>query len=299
MDSKELYRQIFSIRYVETRLLELFSQGKLNGTTHAYIGQEANGVGVISHLNNDDIVWSNHRCHGHYIAFTDDIEGLIHELVGTPKGVCAGIGGSQHLCNKNFFTNGVQGSIAPVATGMAMAQKLKNINQITTLFIGDGTLGEGAVYEAMNIASLWSLPILFVIENNFYAQSTPSYLEIAGDIISRPKSFAIESSLISSNDISITSDAGKCAVEFVRTNIKPYALVMETYRTCPHSKGDDNRDLKEIEAWREKDPLTFAKTLLSEKDKNKIENTVKNRVETAINDAISLSFLLTQKGENE
>src|SRR4051812_12826051 len=180
------------IRRVEETLLELASGGELVGTTHTYIGQEAGGVGVIDHLDPAlDVVFSNHRCHGHYLAYTDDVVGLFAEVMGRTGGVCGGKGGSQHLYRGNFYTNGVQGSIVPVATGIALAEQRKRSGAVVTVFLGDGTLGQGAVYECMNLAALWGLPLLFVIENNHYAQTTPLELAVAGSITARPEAFGI------------------------------------------------------------------------------------------------------------
>ncbi len=246
------------IRAAEERILELFSQGRLRGTTHTCIGQEANAVGIIGHLNPSDIVFSNHRCHGHYIAFTGDVAGLIAELMGRRSGVCGGLSGSQHLCNGNFFSNGVQGGIVPNAVGMAHAEKLKGSGAIAAVFLGDGTLGEGVVYESMNIASLWRVPILFVIENNYYAQSTPSRLQIAGSITARPEAFGIRTVEITSTDVEAIAAVAADAVAAVRRQDGPVCLVVNTYRLAPHSKGDDNRDPAEIEARRALDPLTVA-----------------------------------------
>ena len=165
------YERMFFIRRFEETLLDLFSLGKLVGTTHTYIGQEANAVGIIDHLDPAvDVVFSNHRCHGHYLAFADDPFGLMCEVMGKGPGVCGGKGGSQHLCRGNFYSNGVLGSIVPVATGIALAEKKKGSGAVSTVFLGDGTLGEGVTYESLNIASLWKLPVLFVVENNHYAQ---------------------------------------------------------------------------------------------------------------------------------
>src|SRR5215204_416232 len=172
-----LYERMYLIRRFEETLLGLFSEGKIAGTTHTYIGQEANAVGVIAHLEQKrDVVVSNHRCHGHYLAFTGDVDGLLREVMGREGGVCGGKGGSQHLWSGNFFSNGVLGSTVPVAAGMALAERERGSDAVTTAFIGDGTLGQGVVYETLNLASLWRLPLLFVLENNSYAQSTPSSL---------------------------------------------------------------------------------------------------------------------------
>src|SRR3989337_2518710 len=187
------YERMYFIRRFEETLLDLFGQGKLVGTTHTYIGQEADAVGVISHLDPErDVVFSNHRCHGHYLAFADDPFGLMCEVMGKGPGVCGGKGGSQHLCRGNFYSNGVLGSIVPVATGIALAEKKKGSGAVSTVFLGDGTLGEGVSYESLNMASLWRLPVLFVVENNRYAQTTPIALNLAGEIAPRFRAFGIQ-----------------------------------------------------------------------------------------------------------
>jgi acetoin:2,6-dichlorophenolindophenol oxidoreductase subunit alpha len=256
---EELYARMRFIRRFEETLLELFSAGKLVGTTHTYIGQEANAVGVIAHLDRErDVVFSNHRCHGHYLAFTDDAVGLLAEVMGRSTGVCGGKGGSQHLCNGNFYSNGVQGSIVPVSTGIALAEKEKASGAVTTVFIGDGTLGQGTLYECLNLASLWRLPLLVVVENNHYAQTTPFHLAVAGDVRARAEAFGIATDELDTTDVEeITAAAGR-AVEHVRETGSPFYLVLNTYRFSPHSKGDDHRDPDEIAARRERDPLLVA-----------------------------------------
>lgn len=261
-DMVERYRTMRLIRETEERILELFSQGKLFGTTHTCIGQEANAVGIIAHLNEGDIVFSNHRCHGHYIAYTGDVTGLVAELMGKESGVCAGISGSQHLCRGNFHSNGIQGGIIPNAVGMAYAEKMKGTGSVTTVFLGDGTLGEGAAYEAMNIASLWSAPVLFVIENNYYAQSTPSSLQIAGDITARPRAFGIETTELTTTDVEDVFTSAGQIIEGIRSEMRPACLVINTYRLAPHSKGDDFRDPAEIEERWKLDPLAVAEARL-------------------------------------
>ena len=138
-----LYSTMYLIRKFENRLLELFSEGKLFGTTHTYVGQEAIAVSVIFNLESSDIVFSNHRCHGHYLAKENDPEGLLAEIMGREGGVCGGRGGSQHLHKNNFYSNGIQGGYLPNALGMAFAEKYKKTGNIVVAFIGDGTLGEG------------------------------------------------------------------------------------------------------------------------------------------------------------
>ncbi|HWQ23617.1 MAG TPA: thiamine pyrophosphate-dependent dehydrogenase E1 component subunit alpha [Gaiellaceae bacterium] len=267
-----LYERMVFIRRFEETLLDLFSQGKLVGTTHTYIGQEANGVGVIDHLDPArDVVFSNHRCHGHYLAFTDDAFGLLSEVMGKATGTCGGKGGSQHLCRGNFYSNGVLGSIVPVATGIALAEKRKGTGAVSTVFLGDGTLGEGVTYESLNLASLWKLPVLFVVENNHYAQSTPVELELAGSIPARAQAFGIETDELDTTDVEEIHAAAGRALARIRETGEPFFLVLHTYRFSPHSKGDDNRDPAEIAERRLRDPLLVAGARLAEAERAAIE----------------------------
>jgi TPP-dependent pyruvate/acetoin dehydrogenase alpha subunit len=278
-DLATFYERMFFIRRFEETLLDLFAQGKLVGTTHTYIGQEANAVGVIAELEPErDVVFSNHRCHGHYLAFTDDAFGLLCEVMGKAPGVCGGKGGSQHLCNGNFYSNGVLGSIVPVATGIGLAEKKKGTGAVSTVFLGDGTLGEGVTYESFNMASLWRLPVLFVVENNHYAQSTPVELELAGSIGARGAAFGIEVAELATTDVMEINSAAQQAVARIRGTGEPFFLVLDTYRFSPHSKGDDNRDPAEIEDRRKCDPLGIAGTRLGDAERLAIEEACERRL---------------------
>jgi TPP-dependent pyruvate/acetoin dehydrogenase alpha subunit len=273
------YEQMVLIRRFEETLLDLFSEGKLTGTTHTYIGQEADAVGVIAHLDPErDVVFSNHRCHGHYIAFTGDLFGLLSEVMGRATGTCGGKGGSQHLHRGNFYSNGVQGSIIPVSTGIALAEKAKGTGAVTTVFIGDGTLGQGALYECLNMASLWSLPLLFVVEDNAYAQTTPKQLAVAGDIPARAAAFGIETAELDTTDVTEIHAAAEKAIGYVRETGRPFFLVLHTYRFSPHSKGDDFREATEIEERRARDPLLVAGARLDDDARARIETTVERLI---------------------
>ena len=283
LDAARSYAQMFLIRRFEETLLEMFSLGKLVGTTHTCIGQEANAVGVVGALEPErDVVFSNHRCHGHYLAFTDDVQGLLREVMGREGGTCGGKGGSQHLCKGNFYSNGVQGSIVPVATGMALAEREKGTDGVTTVFLGDGTLGQGTVYECLNMASVWSLPLLIVVENNFYAQSTPSQLTVAGSIPERAQAFSVDTRHLETTDVEPIRAAAEEAVAHVREQGRPFFLVLDTYRFSPHSKGDENRDEAEIEARRQHDPLLAAGARLDEAERLAIEQGCESRLASAI-----------------
>jgi len=280
---KMFFQQMLTVRIVEERLLQLFSEGLLNGTVHPCLGQEACAVGVVNALNTErDVVFSNHRGHGHYLAYCDDVDGLIAELMGRRAGICAGVGGSQHLHQKNFYSNGILGGIVPVATGMALAEKAKESDSIVSVFLGDGAFGEGVVYEAFNIAALWDLPILFVVELNGYAQSTPTHLEHAGDLESRGLPFGIKSTAIDARDVSDVYAAAQSAVNYVRSESRPALLFLRTYRLGPHSKGDDNRDAVELERYRNDDPLIHLRRRLDPAWCQKVETDIHERVEKAV-----------------
>lgn len=283
---EQRYARMLFIRRFEETLLDLFSAGKLVGTTHTYIGQEANAVGVIAHLERErDVVFSNHRCHGHYLAFTDDAVGLLAEVMGRSTGVCGGKGGSQHLCNGNFYSNGVQGSIVPVSTGIALAEQAKGTGAVTTVFIGDGTLGQGTVYECLNLASLWRLPLLVVVENNHYAQTTPFHLAVAGDVRARAAAFGIATDELDTTDVEEIVDAAGRAVTHVRETGSPFYLVLNTYRFSPHSKGDDHRDPGEIASRRERDPLLVAGERLPADVRAEIETACEERLAAVVAEA--------------
>jgi TPP-dependent pyruvate/acetoin dehydrogenase alpha subunit len=272
------------IRCFEERLLELFETGLLNGTTHACVGQEADCVAVMEHLGNADHVFSNHRCHGHYLAKTGDARGLLAEIMGLPEGVCGGIGGSQHLAAPGFKSNGVQGGIVPAAAGIAMAHQLSGNAGISVAFIGDGTLGEGLVYESLNIASLWQLPLLVVLEDNAWSQSTPSRLNLAGSMRARFEAFGVAVEEIDSTDINEIEPVAGRAVSFVRERRAPCALIIHTYRLCHHSKNDDDRPRQEVEARWALDPLVVHGRRLSEEAIARIDADVRDAIEEIVAD---------------
>jgi 2-oxoisovalerate dehydrogenase E1 component len=252
----KLIKEALTIRKVEEKFLELFSQGKLNGTVHTCVGQEFSAIAFAGQLKRKDFVFSNHRCHGHYISFTNDVRGLLAELMGKKSGVCGGVGSSQHLCKNNFHSNGLQGGIVPVAAGYALANKLKKNEAIGLVYIGDGTLGEGVLYETMNIISKWEIPLLIVCENNFYAQSTPQHINLAGDILQRAEAFAIETNKGNTWEPDALMQKAEDAINYVRESGKPFFFLVETYRLNAHSKGDDDRDPDELTVYKEKDYLT-------------------------------------------
>jgi TPP-dependent pyruvate/acetoin dehydrogenase alpha subunit len=250
-----LYRRMRFIRRFEERLLALFEEGLLMGTTHACIGQEADSVGVIEHLREGDHIFSNHRCHGHYLAWSGDALGLLAEIMGKEQGICSGVGGSQHICAPGFKSNGILGGTVPAAAGIALSMKLSGHHGISVVFTGDGALGEGVVYESLNMASLWGVPLLVVVENNGYSQSTPIARNFAGDIETRFAGFGVPTARLESTDVLAIHDAAAEAIATVRASRTPMGLVIDTYRLCHHSKSDDNRPEEEVAARWAQEPL--------------------------------------------
>lgn len=287
--AEELYRRMYLIRQFELALDGLFKKGLLRGTVHCCVGQEAVAVGVAQALSPDDIITGNHRSHGHYLALTDDVDGLMAEIMGRESGIVGGRGGSQHLQNGNFYSNGVQGSLVPVAAGMALAEKIKGTGNVTVCFMGDGTLGQGVVYESLNFAGLWDLPIVFVVENNRYAMSTPIGQAVAGKIIDRGRAFGLRCHETASNDVHEIMDQAEEVVTRTREKSTPCLWVLDTYRTCGHSKSDDccYRNDREEEEWKTKDPLLPAAERIEPQARLEIEAACEKRIKTAIEKSLA------------
>jgi acetoin:2,6-dichlorophenolindophenol oxidoreductase subunit alpha len=286
------YRQMFFIRHFEQTLLRLFDEGVLNGTTHCCIGQEADCVGVSEHLLPIDHVFSNHRCHGHYLARTGDALGLLQEIMGHSSGICGGVGGSQHICRPGFKSNGVLGGTVPAAAGIAMAQKLRGTAAISVAFIGDGTLGEGIVYETLNLASLWKLPLLIVCEDNGWSQSTPRSLNMAGACAPRFEAFEVPVTELDTTDVRKIADAAKEVIAKTRRS-GPQALLIHTYRLCHHSKNDDNRPPEEIQSRWKLDPLRVHGIRITQATRDTIESEITNAMTEIVSEARAL--LSTQR----
>ncbi len=277
-----LYEQTVALRVFEEKLLDLFSAGKLSGTVHTCIGQELNAVAVSKNLRSSDWVFSNHRCHGHYLALHPKPEGLLAEIMGRSSGLCAGRGGSQHICDGRFFSNGIQGGGTPIAAGCALAETFNpGSENISVAYIGDGTLGQGVLYETCNLAALWSLPWLLVVEHNGYAQSTSTATTIAGSILPRFEAFGLKTFATDIWNEESLFATSKEAVEYVRQTRKPAVLCLACYRLKAHSKGDDNRTLEEVSRFLERDPLVVFEKANPELSKG-IRSRLDNELEAAL-----------------
>jgi acetoin:2,6-dichlorophenolindophenol oxidoreductase subunit alpha len=228
------------IRHFELALLGLYERGELNGTTHTCLGQEYVPVAVSGLLRDDDHVFSNHRGHGHYLARFRDADGLLAEIMGRTGAICGGVGGSQHIRRPGYLSTGVQGESLPVAVGTALHLTRTAPGALVCAYIGDGTWGEGGVYEALNLAALWRLPLLVVVEHNGIAQSTPTSAQMAGTIAGRAAAFGIGHVGIDTGDIPGIRALLGPMLDDVRAG-QPLVAEFRTHRLGPHSKGDDSR----------------------------------------------------------
>ncbi|MEV6986912.1 thiamine pyrophosphate-dependent dehydrogenase E1 component subunit alpha [Sphaerisporangium sp. NPDC051017] len=237
--------RLLLIRHFELTLLRLFEQGALNGTTHTCLGQEHIPVAVSALLREEDFVFSNHRGHGHFLARYAEPHGLLAEIMGREGALCGGVGGSQHVYHERFLSTGVQGESLPVAVGVALRLKRTGPGALACVYIGDGTFGEGAVYEALNMAQLWRVPLLVVVENNGIAQSTPTSAQMSGTIAARAEAFGVRHHRIATIDIADIRDEMGPLVAAVRQTSSPLVAEFVTRRIGPHSKGDDTRPEQE------------------------------------------------------
>jgi 2-oxoisovalerate dehydrogenase E1 component len=270
LDDAAVYRFGHLIRSTEELLLKLFSEGLLSGTTHTCIGQELCQMSVVRALNGPhDHLLSNHRNHGHFLTYSGAFLGLVSEIMGREGGVCGGIGGSQHLAFRHFHSNGVQAGMTAIGIGQALARRWDGQDGITAIVVGDGTLGEGLLYESMNLASIWSLPVLFVLEHNRIAQTTPTKDTIGGDVVARGAAFGLRTLRLQDDapDFLQQVDAFVAAVR----GGPPAMLVIDTERLGPHSKGDDLRSADEMAYIRQRDPLAATGRRLPDGEREAIE----------------------------
>lgn len=253
--SARTLERLLLIRGFEDLLLTLFAAGQLGGTTHTCLGQEYIPVAVMPLLGDEDFIFSNHRGHGHYLARFDDPEGLLAEIMGRDGAICGGVGGSQHIKRGRYFSTGVQGESLPVAVGAALQLARDGRGGVAVPFIGDGTWGQGAVYEALNMAALWRAPLVVVVENNHIAQTTHRTQHMAGRIEDRVRAFGLSFLRCTGHDVEALRAEVAPVIERARREREPAVIEFETERLGSHSKGDDTRDagaVAELQArsWR-------------------------------------------------
>lgn len=285
------------IRHFEDRVYYLFLQGIMPGTMHLYKGEEAVAAGVCANLTDDDVITSTHRPHGHAIAKGLSIKSMMAELFAKKTGCCKGKGGSMHIGNleKGMLTSiAIVGGNIPVATGCALAFKMRKENRVAVSFFGDGATNEGAFHEAVNMAAIWDLPILFVCENNFYGASTPvSKIMKITDIADRASAYGIPGKIVDGNDVTAVYEVAYEAVERTKQGKGPTLIECKTYRHGGHSRTDGcgYRPKGEKEEWLKKDPIIRLKKQLIELGKiteTEIEK-IENRIEQILDKAVEFA----------
>lgn len=292
----EMQRRMLRIRHFDERASKMVKRGQIPGTVHTSIGQEAQVVGACMALGDGDYMSGNHRSHGHPIGKGSPLGPLMAELVGKATGVCGGKGGSLHLADfavGSLGESGIVGSSIPIATGAALSSKVLGNGRVSLAFFGDGAANQGALYEAMNIAGAWDLPVVFLCENNQYALSTPAHTVTSGVIADRAAGFGIAGVRVEDGqDVLAVYEATAEAVDRARRGDGPTLVEVVTYRFHEHSEGlrlgTDYRDAAEKEAWLQRDPIALFRTYLvtagiaTEAEMDAMEQEVLDEVETAV-----------------
>jgi pyruvate dehydrogenase E1 component alpha subunit len=258
-----MYRRMVMIRLFEEQVNDLYTRALMPGLAHLYIGEEAVAVGVCEALNVDDYITSTHRGHGHCLAKGAALDRMFAELLGKEAGYCKGKGGSMHIADPdtgNLGANAIVGGSAGIATGAAFSAKRLGTGRVAVCFFGDGALGQGLLYEVMNMAALWKLPVIYVCENNLYNEYTHNSETLAGDMLTRAAGFGIEGMSVDGQDVRAVYAAAKDIVKRVRSGSGPAFLVCQTYRFHGHHVGDVNREYyrskQEEQTWKtERDPV--------------------------------------------
>lgn len=291
MDYKEILKKMLLIRKMEQKIESLFSQGLLKGTTHCCIGQEGVPVALSLLLDLDkDYLCGGHRAHGLSMMATGKPEMLLGEIMGKRFGMAKGIGGSQHVYYKNYFTNGITGGMTPVTAGIAFALKQSSDNNIATVVFGDGAMNEGYVLETFNLAAEMQLPLLFILENNGYAMSTPvESVNPSASFERRIKGFGLDYLRTDTSDFDKLFETLKSAVDIVRNKRIPQFVEIFTHRFCGHSKSDKREYIpkERDDFWHQHDIIEFAKTKLSTEEVAQIEKDVDSQIEEVYNFCIS------------
>jgi pyruvate dehydrogenase E1 component alpha subunit len=257
----DLLRQMLLIRRFEEKCAELYTQQKIRGFMHLYIGEEAVAVGVIQALLPEDAIVSTYREHGHALARGMSAGPVMAEMYGKQEGCSRGRGGSMHLFDAKtrfYGGNAIVGGGLPVAVGLALAEKIRDRKQVTCCIFGDGAVAEGEFHESMNLAALWKLPVLFVCENNRYAMGTRLDVSHAQtDLAKKAAAYSVSAGAVDGMDVLAVEEAAKSAVEQVRSGTGPYFLECRTYRFRAHSMYDPElyRDKAEVEEWKKRDPI--------------------------------------------
>lgn len=299
-----MYEQMFKIRAFEEQVNELYQSAKMPGLAHLYIGEEAIAVGVCESLTREDYITSTHRGHGHCLAKGASVDKMFAELLGKDAGYCHGKGGSMHIADQdtgNLGANAIVGGSSAIATGAAFASKRLGNGRVAVCFFGEGALGQGLVYESMNMAQLWKLPVLYICENNLYNEYTHHTETTAGNMKARAEAFGLMSVEVDGQNVREVHETAQKLVERARKGEGPAFILCNTYRYLGHHVGDIAREYyrsKEEEMkWRtEHDPIKTLSDWLIENQLadadifEQIESTVSSEVEAAVNFALNAPF---------
>jgi len=300
----EMYASMLRIRLFEEQVNDLYTSAKMPGLAHLYIGEEAVAVGVCSALRDDDYITSTHRGHGHCLAKGASVDRMFAELLGKEAGYCKGKGGSMHIADQekgNLGANAIVAGSVGIATGAALSAKKRGTDQVAACFFGEGALGQGIVYECMNMAALWKLPVIYVCENNLYNEYT-HYLETtAGDISQRAAAFGIPVREADGQDVRQVFAAATEAVERARAGDGPSFVMLRTYRQRGHHVGDIDRayyrSKEEEREWaQDRDPIkVLAEVLVLEGAADatmfdRIEEEVRTQIQEGVKFALDAPY---------
>lgn len=300
----DMYMQMFTIRTFEEHVNELYMSAKMPGLAHLYIGEEAVAVGVCRALRTDDYITSTHRGHGHCLAKGASVDRMFCELLGKEAGYCRGKGGSMHIADQdtgNLGANAIVGGSAAIATGAAFASKRLGSDQVTVCFFGEGALGQGLLYESMNMAQLWKLPVIYVCENNLYNEYTHHTETTAGSMKERAQAFGLLTLEIDGQNVREVFQNARQVVERARRGEGPAFLLCHTYRYLGHHVGDINRSYyrspDEEKDWKtHRDPLNLLRDWLISNQMadtgvfEQIERDVQTEVEAAVEHALNAPY---------
>lgn len=300
----DIYRRMLLLRTFEERVSELFAQGRIPGFLHLYLGEEAVAVGVCANLTKDDWITSTHRGHGHCLAKGGDPKYMMAELYGKKTGYCKGKGGSMHISDFDvgiLCASAIVGGGLPLATGCGLSAKIRGTNQVSVCFFGDGASNQGTFHESLNLAAVKKLPVIYVCENNLWAQGNPVFESTSvQDVSVRAKAYDIPGTKVDGNDVMAVYEAVKEAVKRARKGEGPSLIVCNTYRWHGHSegtyiarayavlRGKKWRSDEEIAEWKAKGPIKrfkaklIEKGILTEKESEKIMQDVNRVIEDAV-----------------
>jgi pyruvate dehydrogenase E1 component alpha subunit len=298
------YRQMVRIRTFEEQVNELYTRALMPGLAHLYSGEEAVAVGICEALRRDDYITSTHRGHGHCLAKGAFPDRMFAELLGKKSGYCKGKGGSMHIADPatgNLGANAIVGGSVGIATGAAFTAKHMKTDRVAVCFFGEGALGQGSLYEVMNLAQLWKLPVIYLCENNLYNEYTHYSETTAGTILGRAAAFGIENAAVDGQDVRAVNEIASRLVTRARSGGGPAFLQCDTYRYSGHHVGDINREYyrskQEEQLWRkERDPITvLAKWLLKQGcaepgDLEMIKGEARDEMEVAVKFAIESPY---------